>query len=106
MGKRGVPDDENDERHRDFMRRRRLSNEEGPDMQSGGCRWMVRELEGGEMGMGQGWRRTMTTTTTPRFRAASSSIYRRGQRSNLERRGWWLVSYNKCMRRGNAPCST
>jgi hypothetical protein len=31
-----APDDENDERHRDFSQRRRLSNEEGPDMQSGG----------------------------------------------------------------------
>jgi hypothetical protein len=31
-----APDDENDERHRDFSQRRRLSNGEGPDMQSGG----------------------------------------------------------------------
>ena len=38
-GKRGAPDDENDEndeRHRDFTRRRRLSNGEGRVMQSRG----------------------------------------------------------------------
>ena len=38
MGKKGGPDDENDERRRNFMQRRCLSNEEGPDMQSMGMR--------------------------------------------------------------------
>jgi hypothetical protein len=61
-----VPDNEDDDRHRDFMWQYRLLNKEGLVVQFGET-WVVCELEQEKGGMGTAWRRMMMPTNDTTF---------------------------------------